>query len=99
MRAPYTVEVTQVDSLGFYVKVGCKTLVYAELGLLLLDLKAYFEDPQATIKNLSHRYGWDTPEVEETPVQPSPLHPGLRASLRAPEAAYEARSMGAAIEP
>ena len=83
MKAPYDVNLTQLDDGSIIVRVGCKLLSYRPRDFpvgsfwdLFADLKAYFDDPEGTIKRFSAGFGWPLGTlVGQTAQPPDPYRP------------------------
>ena len=70
MKAPYDVNLTQLDDGSILARVGCKLLSYRPRDpQLFADLKAYFDDPEEAIKRFSAGFGWP---LEQTAPPPGP---------------------------
>jgi len=70
MKAPYTIELTQLDDRSILVRVGCKTLSYqAGDPQMLDDLVSYFADPEGAIRRFSAGFGWKL-EPTDAPYDP-----------------------------
>lgn len=65
MRAPYPVNITQLDDGTFVLQVGCKQLSFTSLPVT--ELARYFEHPETVIREYSRRLGWNLNE----PVAPA----------------------------
>jgi hypothetical protein len=95
VKAPYDVNLTQLDDGSILVRVGCKLLSYRPRDPeLLADLTAYFNDPQATIKRFSGAFGWPLEQAagpgpsQSTEPYPEPYRP-FRDGIQPPLGACE----------
>jgi hypothetical protein len=55
MKPPYNIQIEFLD-VGARVQVGCKSLAYADLQQMLIDLAAYVNDPKTTIKLMQEQH-------------------------------------------
>jgi len=55
MKPPHNISIQFLD-VGAYVNVGCKTMAYADLELMLVDLVAYVKHPEETIKVMQEQH-------------------------------------------
>lgn len=55
MKPPHNISIDFLD-VGASVQVGCKRLAYTDLQQMLIDLSAYVNDPEATIKVMQEQH-------------------------------------------
>ncbi len=55
MKAPHNISIEFLD-VGAFVRVGCKQIAYTDLQQMLIDLSAYVNNPEATIKVMQEQH-------------------------------------------
>ncbi len=68
MKPPHHVAIEFLD-VGAQVSVGCKRLAYTDLQQMLIDLAAYVNNPEETIKVMQEQH----PELKERQARPPSL--------------------------
>jgi hypothetical protein len=74
MKPPHNISIQFLD-VGAYVNVGCKSMAYADLQQMLIDLAAYVNDPKTTIKLMQEQH----PGLQEQ--EPRGLYDQARGDL------------------
>ena len=68
MKHPYNIQIAFLD-VGAVVNVGCKRLAYTDLQQMLIDVGAYVNNPDETIKVMQEQYPWLKEERTRSPFE------------------------------